>query len=48
MTMLFVVLPDIGVDVLVRGSGCASHQNIRAVPGSSLFSCKGQVSRFHP
>ncbi|MCY1294994.1 hypothetical protein D9M70_443150 [compost metagenome] len=37
MMMLFVVLPDIGVDVLVRGSGCASHQNIRAVPGSSLL-----------
>ncbi|MDK1390150.1 transposase, partial [Sinorhizobium sp. 8-89] len=32
----------------VGGSGCVSHQNIRAAPGGSLFSCKGQVSRVHP
>lgn len=26
-----------------RRSGCISHQNIRAAPGGSLFSCKRQV-----
>ncbi|MDX0524628.1 hypothetical protein GOC82_27635 [Sinorhizobium medicae] len=48
MTMSFVGLPNIGVDVLVGGNGCVSHQNIRAAPGGSLFSCKGQVSHVHP
>ncbi|MBB4629960.1 hypothetical protein [Paracoccus denitrificans] len=48
MTMSFVTLPNIGVDVLVGGDSCVLHQNIRAAPGGSLFSCKGEMSRDHP
>ncbi|UIJ91730.1 hypothetical protein Q1M62_02315 (plasmid) [Sinorhizobium meliloti] len=46
--MSFVGLPNIGVGVLVGGSGCVSHQNILAAPGGSLFSCKRKVSHVHP
>ena len=48
MTMLFAVLPNIGVGVPVGGNSKASRPTIGAAPSGSAPSFNGSVSREHP